>query len=222
MLPAFHLPGLSHSEALVVEYTWVAMAVALCMVGFAVTAQKKIPSGFANVIETIVEFFERSLEDLAGPRGMTFFPLIITAFFFILVSNYLGLIPGFIAPTGNINTTVAWAIVAFLSYQISGFYAHGVSYLKHFLGPVPLLAPIMFPMEIISQLARPLSLSVRLFANIMAGELIIKVLTGAAALLLPVIWMTWESILTGPFQAFVFSLLTMIYIGGAVASLEEE
>ncbi len=203
------------------EYTWVAMAIVLTIAIIAAASRRKIPMGLQNVIEVIIEFFEKSLQDIAGPRGMGYFPLVITAFFFIFVSNYMGLIPGFIAPTSNINTTAAWAIVVFVASQYSGFRVHGFKYLKHFLGPFPILAPFMFVMEMISQLARPLSLSVRLFANILAGELIIKVLATGAALLLPVIWMTWESVITAPFQAFIFSLLTMIYIGGAVASEEE-
>jgi F-type H+-transporting ATPase subunit a len=87
------------------------------------------------------------------------------------------------------------------------------------MGPIPVLAPFMFVMELISEFARPLSLSVRLFANIMAGEIIIsQILFPAFPIILPVIWMFWESVITAPIQAFVFSLMTMIYIAGAIGA----
>jgi F-type H+-transporting ATPase subunit a len=170
----------------------------------------------------VVSFFEEYLVNFVGKTGLAYFPLIATVFFFILASNYIGLLPGCISPTGNMNTTASWAIVVFIFYQIIGFKRHGFKYLKHFLGPVPVIAPIMFVMEIISQLARPLSLTIRLFANILAGEIIIyKILFPIAAIGLPVIWMLWESLITYPFQAFIFSLLTIIYIAGAVAADNE-
>lgn len=222
ILPTLHLPGLTAAESVVVEYTWLAMAIIMLVMILAVAGRKKIPLGLQNLIEVIVAFFEKNLLEIAGPRGVVYFPLVITVFFFIIVSNYMGLIPGCMAPTSSINTTAAWAIVVFIATQYAGFRAQGLKYIKHFLGPFPILAPFMFVMELISQLARPLSLSVRLFANLLAGELIISVLATGTALLLPVIWMTWESVITAPFQAFIFSLLTMIYIAGAVSGAGDE
>jgi F-type H+-transporting ATPase subunit a len=183
---------------------------------------KQIPRGLQNVVEMLVSFLENFMADIIGPKGLAYFPLVASIFFFILISNYIGIIPGFIAPTSTINTTAACAVVVFVFYQYLGFKIHGIKYLKHFMGPIPLLSPVIFVVEMISQFARPVSLSLRLFANIMAGELIIKILMSFCALGLPIIWMCWESLLTNWFQAFIFSLLTMIYLAGTIASDHDE
>jgi len=140
---------------------------------------------------------------------------------FILVANYIGLFPGMMAPTSNLNTTAAWAIVVFVFYECVGVSRHGFKYFKRFLGPIPIMAPMMFIMEIISELARPFSLAIRLFANIMGGEMIIKLLFSFVAIGLPVVWMLWDSLITIPIQTFIFSLLTMVYLGGAIAADDE-
>jgi F-type H+-transporting ATPase subunit a len=220
------LPGLSEPESLVVAFTWMAMAIACCLAFSVALGMKRVPGGLQNTVELLVSFLENFISDIIGPKGLRYFPIIITAFLFIFISNALGLIPGCMAPTGNLNTTAAWAIIVFVFYQYLGFSKHGIKYLKHFMGPVPVLAPFMFVVEIISQFARPLSLSVRLFANILAGEIIIgKILMPLALAFaflfwVPTFWMLWESVITAPMQAFIFSLMTMIYIGGAVAADE--
>lgn len=220
-LRPLHLPGLTPHQALIVEYTWLVMALIVATLVAVIINRKVIPRPVQNIIEMITDFLEEYMKDLVGLKGMKYFPLVITLFFFILVSNYIGLIPGFLAPTSNINTTGAWAIIVFISYQCIGIATNRLKYFKHFLGPIPILAPIMVLMEIISELARPFSLALRLFANIMGGELIARLLFVICALGLPVIWMAWESLITAPIQAFVFSLLTMIYLAGAVMSDEE-
>jgi F-type H+-transporting ATPase subunit a len=220
-LRPIHLPGLAPHQALLVEYTWLVMALIVATILAVIITRKVIPGPVQNIIEMITGFLEDYMKDIVGLKGMKYFPLVITVFFFILVSNYVGLIPGFLAPTSNINTTGAWAIVVFICYQCIGMATNRLKYFKHFLGPIPLLAPIMIVMEMISELARPFSLALRLFANIMGGELIARLLFAICALGLPVIWMTWESLITAPIQAFVFSLLTMIYLAGAVMADEE-
>lgn len=220
-LRPLHLPGLAPQQALLVEYTWFVMALIVATLVLVIITLKKVPGPVQNIIEMMTGFIEDYMKDLVGLKGMKYFPLVITLFFFILVSNYIGLIPGFLAPTSNINTTGAWAIVVFISYQCIGIATNRLKYLKHFLGPIAVLAPIMIVMEIISELARPFSLALRLFANIMGGELISRLLFVICALGVPVIWMTWESLITAPIQAFVFSLLTMIYLAGAVMADEE-
>jgi F-type H+-transporting ATPase subunit a len=217
-----HLPGLTEAQSLTVETTWLVMAIIIITAIFLSATLKLVPRGLQNVVEMLVGFLENFISDIVGPKGLNYFPLVATIFFFILVANYIGLIPGFVAPTSSINTTAACAVVVFVFYQYLGFKMHGIKYLKHFMGPIPLLAPIFFVMEIISQFARPLSLALRLFANLTAGELIIKILASFLAIGLPVIWMCWESLLTDWFQAFIFSLLTMIYLAGAIASDHEE
>ena len=221
ILPALHLPGLTPHQALVVEYTWLTMAIIIITVVAVIVSLKKIPGGWQNALELLTGFLENYIVDIIGTRGLRYFPLIITVFTFILVANYIGLIPGFVSPTANISTTAGWAIVVFVFYQYVGVSKKGLGYFKHFLGPVPAMAPIIIPIEIISEFARPFSLSVRLFANIFGGETIIKFLFGILAVGLPVVWMAWDSLITIPIQAFIFSLLSMAYLGGAIAAEEE-
>jgi len=221
ILPALHLPGLTPHQALLVEYTWLTMAVIIVALVGAIVTLKKVPGGFQNAVELLTSFIENYIVDIIGQKGLRYFPLVITAFTFILVANYIGLIPGFLSPTASLNTTVAWALVVFFFYQYLGISKKGLNYFKHFLGPVPAMAPFMVFIEIIGEFARPFSLSVRLFANIFCGEVIIKLLFGIFAVGLPVIWMFWDSLITIPLQAFIFSLLTMVYVGGAIAADKE-
>lgn len=221
-LPALNLPGLSAHDAIVVEYTWLVMGIIILVSIFIAVRMKRIPGTLQNSFELIITLLEDLMLSIVGKKGMVYFPLIITAFLFVLISSFLGLVPGCIPPTAYFSTTAAWAIVIFLFYQYVGITKGGLRYLKHFMGPIPFMAPVMIPIEIISELARPFSLSVRLFANIMAGELIIGLLVGASAIGLPIIWMFWESVITVPIQAFIFSLLTMIYLSGAVAASDHD
>ena len=220
ILPTLHLPGLSAHEALVVEYTWLSMAIIVVMTICVIVSLKKIPGGWQNTFELLTSFLENYIVDIVGPKGLKYFPLILTVFTFVLVASYIGLIPGFISPTGNLNTTAGWAIVVFVFYQYLGVSQKGFKYFKHFLGPVPAMAPFMVIMETISEFARPFSLAVRLFANIFGGEKIIALLFGILTVGLPVIWMMWDSCITIPIQAFIFSLLTMVYVSGAIADDE--
>lgn len=220
LLPALHLPGLTPEQALVVEYTWLSMAIIIVLVVSVVLTMKRIPGGLQNAVESLTSFVEGYLTDIVGPKGLSYFPIVITVMLFILVANYIGLFPGMSSPTANLSTTAACAIVIFIFYQFLGIRKNGFRYFKRFLGPIPAMAPVMLPMEIISEFARPFSLSVRLFANIFGGEMIIKLLFGISAIGLPVVWMLWDSLITSPIQAFIFSLLTMVYLGGAIASDE--
>ncbi len=175
-----------------------------------------------NIFELFTEMVLNFLNDILGHRGKEFLPLIGTLGFFILFSNLLGLVPGFLPPTDNYNTTVACALVIFFATHYYGVKAHGIKYLKHFLGPVLWLAPLMIPIEIISHLARVLSLSMRLFGNIMADHMLLS-LTLAAPLILP-LFLSPLSMVLGVFvsliQTFIFILLSMIYISLAVEESE--
>jgi F-type H+-transporting ATPase subunit a len=222
ILPALPLPGLTHHQALIVENTWVSMIIIIAVALIVVAGMKKIPGGLQNFVEFIVAFIENQIADIVGKKGLKYFPLVITVFTFILVANYIGLIPGFLSPTSSLSTTAAWAIVVFVFYQYIGISKGGFKYLKHFCGPIWLgPVPIMLPIEIISEFARPFSLSVRLFANIFAGEMIVKLLFSFAAIGAPVIWMLVDGGFVMFIQAFIFSLLTMVYLAGAVAADEE-
>jgi F-type H+-transporting ATPase subunit a len=152
-----------------------------------------------------------------GPKGKTYFPLIATLALFILVSNLIALVPGFYPPTANLNTNAAMALTVFAMTHIIGVKEHGIAYLKHFMGPILVLAPLIFIIEIIGHLARPLSLSLRLFGNMYGHEIVLMIFFALVPFLLPIPMMLM-GVLIAFIQAFVFTLLAMIYIAG---SLEE-
>jgi F-type H+-transporting ATPase subunit a len=155
-----------------------------------------------------------------GPKGVRFIPLIGTLGLFILFSNLLGLVPGFLPPTDNINITAGCAIIVFFSTHIFGFLENGLGYLKHFVGPKWWLAPIMIPIEIIGQLARPLSLSLRLFGNITGDHLVLAIFSGLIPLVIPV-FALFLGVFVSIIQALVFILLSMMYISGATEHSQE-
>ena len=155
-----------------------------------------------------------------GPKGRNFLPLIGTFGFFILLGNYAGLVPGLMAPTSNINVTLGCALTTWVYYHFQGVKAQGiVSYLKHFAVPpgAPVwMAPIMLIIEVISHFSRVLSLALRLFGNIFGEEIVILILFMLIPFLLP-LPMMFLGLITGGLQAFVFVLLSIIYLQGAVA-----
>lgn len=180
-----------------------------------------VPRGTQNVVEIIVEGMLNLAEESIGHHwGRPFFPLICTLFMFIMLCNFMGLIPGFSSPTSNINTTASMAIPVFLATHFFGLKVHGVSYIKHFLGPIRSLSTIplmglMFLTEIISHIARPLTLSVRLFGNMIAKHMLLLVLALLAPVIIPTAVLCL-GVLVSVVQAFVFALLTTLYLAGAV------
>jgi F-type H+-transporting ATPase subunit a len=199
-----------------VIYSWF---VILLLIGFAVLATRKIemiPTKAQNFFEIIISGMEEFMVDITGEEGRWFFPIIATIFIYIAVSNLLGLVPGFYPPTASINTTVACAIPVFLFTHYIGIKYHGIKYIKHFLGPVWWLIPIILPIELIGHLARILSLSFRLFGNITGHELVLAILfmlAGAFFAPLPIMAM---GIFVAIVQAFVFFLLSIMYFAGAM------
>ena len=178
------------------------------------------PGRLQQVVEVAVEFLGDQLEEIIGPSGRKFLNMIGTLGIFILFSNLIGLIPGLVAPTSNINVTAGCAIVVFLYYNLQGIRAQGIlKYLKHFMGPVRWLAPLMVVIEVISHIARPFSLTVRLFVNIFAEELLVVVFFGLIPLILPLPFMAY-AVFGGMLQAYIFIVLTMVYLAGAVATEE--
>jgi F-type H+-transporting ATPase subunit a len=152
---------------------------------------------------------------MVGEEALRFFPLIATLSLFIVSGNLIGLIPGFESPTANLNTTAALAITAVLYSEFVGMKTHGAAYIKHFMGPLWWLAPLMLPIEFISHLARMLSLSLRLFGNIRGEDILLAVLLGLVPYLVPVPIMLL-AVFTSFLQAFIFVVLTLIYIQGAL------
>jgi len=206
---------LTEHHLVVVCYSWFIMA-ALALFSFLATRRVSIlPGRFQNVMEVIVEGIDAFLTDTMGPEGRKFFPLIATLAIYILTSNLLGLIPGFESPTANLNTTVSMAVVVFAMTHIVGIRVHGIRYVKQFMGPVWWLAPLIMPIEIISHLSRPLSLSVRLFGNIMGEDIVLAVVLLLVPFLTPLPVFVLM-IFTSCIQTVVCMLLTMMYIAGAM------
>lgn len=200
-----------------IVYTWLVIILLFVLSKLATGSMKMIPSGIQNFMEVVIDGVENMVVETMGEHGRPYFPLIATLAIFILVSNLIGLIPGFFPPTANINTTAACAVIVFLSTHIVGIKHHGFHYLKHFLGPIWWLAPIMFFIEVIGHLSRPVSLTLRLFGNMNGHELVLMIFFGLAPFLVPLPMMLM-GVLVSFIQAFVFMLLAMIYIQG---SLEE-
>ena len=199
-----------------VTHTWFVMAL---MIGGVILICKNltvIPSDRQNILEMIVEKLENFVIIITGYKGRFLVPYIATVFLFILISNLLGLIPGFFSPTANLNTTLALAICTFCYTHVIGVRQHGVKYLKQFVGPILWLSPLMIPIEIIGHFSRVLSLSIRLFGNIFGKESVIGILFVLAGMFFAPLPVLFLGILFSFIQALVFSLLSMIYFSMAM------
>ena len=198
-----------------VLYMWLAMGI-LFTVGFIVRGRLQlVPGGMQNLFETIIGGLEAFTVSNLGQEGRRFMPLLCTIFLFILTMNYIGLVPGCDAPTANINTPIAMAVIVFLFYNFVGIQKWGGGYIKHFMGPVKALAPLMLVLEIVSHCARPLSLTLRLFGNI-RGEEIVLILMFMLAPVLGSLPMYFLFVLAKTIQAFIFFMLTMLYLQGSI------
>jgi F-type H+-transporting ATPase subunit a len=175
----------------------------------------------ANIFEVSVEGILGLMEGIIGHDARKYFPLIGAVFIYIFLSNALGLIPGFLPPTDNINTNLAVSLTIFVYYTIMGIKAHGVvGYLKHFMGPVLFLGPLIAVIEIIGHIVRPVSLSLRLYGNILGDHLVLGIFSGLVPLFVPIVFLAL-GLFVSFIQAFVFSLLSTIYIGLATGHEEE-
>jgi F-type H+-transporting ATPase subunit a len=206
------------------DYLVMVIIVALLLVVVLGLASRKlslIPSSRQSILETIVQGFEGILTDTIGEDGKKYLPMICTIGLFIFTSNMIGLVPGFMSPTSKLNVTAGCALTVFVYYHWQGMKAQGpLKYLKHFTGPIPALAPLLLPIEVISHFSRPVSLSLRLFGNIFAEELLIVIIASIVPFVLPLPFMA-VAIFTAVIQSFVFVLLACIYIAGAVTQEEE-
>lgn len=185
-----------------------------------------VPNRWQSMVEMVYEFISNMLYESAGPEARKFFPFIFSLFMFILFANLIGMIPYTFTVTSHIAVTFAFAIVVFLGVTITGFAKNGMGFLKLFMPsgtPLPLTILLIF-IELISYLVRPMSLSVRLFANMMAGHTLLKVLAGFIFSLglalgwLPLIFitaLTGLEIIIAILQAYVFAMLTCIYLNDA-------
>lgn len=200
-----------------VLYTWLAMAILLSAAWLASRKISLIPGGMQNFMESVMAGFDGLIESVMGKDGKPYFPLIATIGMFVLVSNLLGLVPSCYPPTASLNTNAALALTVFTMTHYIGIKHHGIHYVKHFMGPIIWLAPLMIIIEILSHLVRPISLSLRLFGNMYGKEIVLMIFFALVPLFLPIPIM-FLGILISLIQAFVFVLLSMIYIAG---SLEE-
>jgi F-type H+-transporting ATPase subunit a len=199
----------------IVFSTWLVVFL-LAILSFLATRNLQVyPGRLQNVMEVIIDGLHALLIDTMGEHGKKFFPLIATLGLFILTANLIGIIPGFESPTANINTNLAMALVVFFSTHVVGVITHGFKYIKQFLGPVWWLIPLMLPIELISHLSRPLSLTFRLFGNIAGEDIVLLVVLLLVPLLVPLPIM-FLMIFTSVVQTLVFMLLAMMYIGGAM------
>jgi F-type H+-transporting ATPase subunit a len=199
-----------------VTYSWLIMGI---LVGLGVLASRRVslvPAGAQNVFETIISGLEEFMVEVTGEEGRAFFPFIGTLFLFILVCNLMGLLPGFLSPTSNINTPLSMALCVFVYTHYLGVKFHGAKYIKHFLGPIPALAPLFFPIELIGHSARVLSLTLRLFGNIMGEDLVLMILLLLAGKFLAPLPMMFLAVFTSLVQAFIFTLLAMMYFAGSM------
>jgi len=217
------IPGLNLLE----PHTATALLVMVGLLLLALRARQQLAAagnqvvpdeGFSarNIGEVVTEFITNLSESVIGHDGPKYVPLFGSLFVFILGSNLMGLIPGFTPPTDNFNVTLALGVVAFAAYNYYGLQAHGIAYLKQFMGPLLLLAPLMIVVELFSHLFRPASLAIRLYGNMFADHLLLGIFTDLTKVLIPVIFYllgTFVSLV----QALVFTLLTMVYVGLAIS-----
>jgi F-type H+-transporting ATPase subunit a len=174
------------------------------------------PGALQHAFEGLHGFIQGQSEEMMGHGSAEFTPFLLVLMLFILICNLIGVIPGFESPTGLPVVPLGCAICAFVYYQTQGFKHHGIAYLKHFMGPMWWLAIIMIPIEIISHLARMLSLTIRLFANMYAGDKVTWVFFSLIPVGAPIIFIGLH-IGVSLLQAYIFVLLTTVYLAGAVA-----
>lgn len=214
----FELFGLGHfaHENPHVIYSWVTMALLIILGLIGTKSISMIPNKMQNILELAVSGLEEFMVDLTGDEGRWFFPLIGTIFLYIFICNIMGLIPGFFPATANLNTTLSCALTVFVFTHFIGIKYHGIKYIKHFTGPIWWMIPIIMPIELIGHFARVLSLSFRLFGNLMGHELVLAILFGLAGLFFAPLPIMVLGILVALIQAFIFYMLSIMYFTEAM------
>jgi F-type H+-transporting ATPase subunit a len=219
--------GLDISLNQAVVMMWIVVALVTLLMARAAAGRRLVPSKLQSIAELLVEFIRDIILDTMGRDGMRFFPLVATLFLFILFCNLLGLIPGSYTVTSQIVVTAVFAVSVYVLSIVLGFVLHGIKFLGILVPPgTPgWLLPLMVPIELVSQLARPLSLAVRLFANMTAGHVILGVLFGlgvAGGLLIGWLPIAFTVAMNGLelgiafIQAYIFTVLSCVYLGDAI------
>jgi F-type H+-transporting ATPase subunit a len=214
----FEVIGLGHFAHTYphVVYSWVLMAILIIGGALATKTISMIPGKAQNFFEVVVSAIEDFMVETAGEEARWLFPLLATVFLYVFIGNLIGIIPGFLPPTANLNTTASVALVVVIFTHVIGVKYHGVSYVKHFMGPVWWMAPLIFIIEIIGHVARILSLSFRLFGNMMGHEIVLAILFGLAGAFFAPLPIMALGVFVAFVQAFVFFLLSLIYFSGAM------
>lgn len=196
------------------EMTWITMAIVLLIAFLATRSLKLVPSGWQNVVEMVVTALAEQSDTMLGKRGQFLSPFIVTLFLFLLVSNWVGLVPTMASPTNDLNTTLGLALLVICMVHVLGIYMKGGHYIAHFFQPTPVFVII----NAIEEVAKPITLAFRLFGNILAGEILIIVLLKLMPIWMPVpsvLWLAF-SIFIGGVQAVIFTMLSMAYLANAV------
>ncbi len=197
-----------------IVFTWVVMAI-LVLGSWLVTRNLSVKpklSRWQNALEIIVETINNQIRDASGREPTQFLPFIGTLFLFICLSNILTIVPGYQPPTGSLSTTAALALCVFVAVPWFGIRDRGIiGYLKQYLQPTP----FMLPFNIIGEISRIISLAIRLFGNIMSGSLLVAILLSLVPLFFPVVMQAF-GIVVGVIQAYVFTILSMVYIASGM------
>ena len=219
LLQALHIHP-EYPKTPITNFVAMEILVAILLLVFFVLVRMRLsvesPGGLQHIVEGLHGFIQNQSEEIIGHHSERFTPFLLALGLFILICNLMGLIPGFESPTANPAVPLGCAVTAFCYYQIQGIRKHGAAYIKQFIGPMLALAPIMLPIELISHFARMLSLTVRLFANMFAGDLVTLVFFSLVPLGIPVVFMGLH-IFVSFLQAYIFVLLTTVYLQGAVS-----
>jgi len=226
-LLSLHLGGLDVSYTNSALWMTIAVAITLFVFIYGMRRRALVPGRLQSVAEVGYEFIAKMVDDNVGGAGKKYFPFILTLFLFILGCNMLGMIPYSFTPTSHIIVTFAMAAVVFIGVTLIALFKHGIHFFSFFAPKgVPLwLMPILVPIEVISYLIRPMTLSVRLFANMLAGHIMLKVFGGFVIMLgiffgwIPLLFTTafiGLEILIAFLQAYVFAVLTCLYLNDAL------
>ena len=207
-----------HGQMMFVAHLVLVAIIILAIAKMATKSLRAVPTGTQNVMEAYIGGAMAMGKDVIGEElARKYLPLVAAVGLFVFVSNVIGIIPGFESPTSNINVTLPLALLVFFYYNYEGIRKNGfVKYFAHFMGPVKILAPLMFPIEIVSHISRIISLSFRLFGNIKGDDLFLWVLLMLVPYIAPLpayLLLTFSAIL----QTFVFMILIYVYLAGAVA-----
>ncbi len=220
LLHALHI-SVAHPEAPISNAVAMQFLVFLFLILVFILVRSQLsvdsPGALQHAFEGVHGFIQGQSEEIIGHHSEGYTPFLVALAFFILFCNLIGLIPGFESPTAVPTVPLGCAIVAFLYYQAQGFKHAGIGYLKHFLGPVWWLSWLMLPIEIISHLARVLSLTIRLFANMFAGDMVTLVFFSLIPIGIPIAFLGLH-IGVSLLQTYIFVLLTTVYLQGAVAT----